>query len=323
MFPPPFKPHMSLVEEGIRCKDSLKAFTADLIAKLRLPPEQSELLLKCDNLKADENVYLYFPFCFREVFPNVNLEDIRSIALSGVVWMSYMRTQDDALDKPTEISPSVLFVRDIYLRYSLHLLYQLFPAGSRFWDFYSSYSEEYARAVLQEKQNHSSSVMSAYDKTEFHIIAKGKAAMAKYSIAAQAVLTEEEDLLPILAESIDCFHVGYQYWDDLVDWKEDLKYSSYSLLLTRALEKLGPDRHAKPYNQLREEVGRIVYYSGIAEEHLRLAFDWFERAYELSLLARCQIWAAHVKRLQKQTADLAIDLRSIMATNTAVNRSSN
>lgn len=312
MFPlPPTGSASNLREEGALCRASLKAFTESLITSLGVSQRDAERLRKYDSSRKEGNVYFHFPFCFREVFATVALEDVRTIALSGILWMSYMRAQDDTIDKAGEtINPNFLFLRDLYLRESLHFLYRLFPHNSRFWKFYSTYFDEYARSVLCEKANHSSSE-SNFDDGEFHRIAKGKAAMAKYPVAALAVLSGEDEKMLLLTESLDCFHVGYQYWDDLVDWKEDLASSKYSLLLTRALEHIAPEIRAV-HGQSRENIGRVIYYSGVAEEQLDRSFKWLERAYELSVAAGCTVWAAHAKSLQKQVVALASDLRSIM-----------
>ena len=78
--------------------------------------------------------------------------------------------------------------------------------------------------------------------------------------------------MPLLTESLDCFHVGYQYWDDLVDWKKDLANSNY-YLLARALEHTPAKRSVSP-DQLREKIGRVIYYAGLAEEQLNQSFQW-------------------------------------------------
>jgi hypothetical protein len=148
---------------------------------------------------------------------------------------------------------------------------------------------------------------------DFHRIAKGKAAMAKYPVAAQAVLSGRDDKIPLITESLDCFHVGYQYWDDLVDWKQDLANSKISLLLANALKQVPPETRMLPPDQLRSKIARVVYYSGLAEEQLDHSFTWLERAYELSVEAGCTTWATHVRALQKQTVVLKTDLRSLMS----------
>jgi hypothetical protein len=315
MVSPPTGLLQSLPEEGARCKASLKAFTERLIARLGVAQREAELLRKYDGSRVDGNVYLHFPFCFREVFTTVAVEDVRTIALSGALWMSYMRAQDDTIDRPGGVDSALLFLRDLYLRESVQLLYGMFPCGSRFWTFYSEYFDEYARSVLCEKDNHSS-IESRYDAAEFHRIAEGKAAMAKYPVAALAVLSGEDEKMLLLTESLDCFHVGYQYWDDLIDWKEDLANSKYSLLLARALERIAPGMRPAPPDELREVIGRVVYYSGLAEEQLIWSFRYLDRACQLSLAAGCTVWAAHVETLQKQTVVLAADLRSLMSTQT-------
>ena len=55
--------------------------------------------------------------------------------------------------------------------------------------------------------------------------------MAKYPVAALAILSGRDEKMPLLTQSLDCFYVGYQYWDDLIDWKQDVANSRYSLLL--------------------------------------------------------------------------------------------
>jgi hypothetical protein len=297
--------------EGARCKASLQAFTHSLAARFGVPQNHAERLHQYDRSRRDGNVYLHFPFCFSDVFPNLPLDNLRTLSFSGTLWMSYMRAQDDAIDRPGTADPTVLFLRDAYLRESLHLLYKLFPCDSKFWRFYSAYFDEYASSVLHEQDKNL--YLDVTDDTSFHSIAKGKAAMAKYPVAALAVLSGQEDKLPLLTESLDCFHVGYQYWDDLVDWKEDFETSKYSPLLARAIASIPPEKRSEQSDKLRAQVGRVVYYSGLAQQQLDEAFKWFERASELSLMAGGVIWANHVNTLQQQTVALANDLRSMSA----------
>jgi len=312
MLPSPAASPMGLQEEGARCKASLRAFTQRVVDRLGVSELEADRLRKCDASINDGNVYLYFPFCFSEAFATVALEDLRILGFSGILWMSYMRAQDNTIDDAGSVDLHRLFLRDLYLRESLHLLYRLFPYDSRFWHFYSTYYDEYARAVLFEVADHSS-IESTYDTVDFHRIAKGKAAMAKYPVAAQAVLSGRDDKMPMITESLDCFHVGYQYWDDLVDWKQDLANSKFSLLLANALKQVPPETRTLPLDQLRLKIARVVYHSGLAEEQLDHSFTWLERAYELAVEAGCTTWATHVRALQKQTVVLKTDLRSLMS----------
>lgn len=311
----PQGPLLNLEAEGACCKASLQAFTQSLVARLGLPQQLAEVLYRYDASRRDGNVYLHFPFCFADVFPNVPTDDLRTLSLSGVLWMSYMRAQDDAIDRPGTADPSLLFLRDAYMRESLHLLYKLLNWDSRFWSLYSTYFDEYARSVLDEQDKNL--YMNVTEEASFHSIAKGKAAMAKYPVAALAILSGREDKLPLLAESLDCFHVGYQYWDDLVDWKEDFAAQKYSPLLARAIALIPAEKRSEQHERLRTQVGRVIYYSGLAQPQLHEAFKWFERASDLSLSAGSVIWANHVRTLQQQTVALSNDLRSIVTANTS------
>lgn len=305
-------PRADLEEEGRRCKTSLQAFTEDLIGRLGLSPGAAAMLRARDHAIKDDNMYLHFPFCFREAFPGVRVEDLSRLALSGILWMSYMRAQDDVLDKRAGVDPTLLVVRDLYWRESLRLLARIFIPDSAFWNYYARYGDDYAKAVLHETERHTS-VDSAYGETEFWSLAQGKAAMAKYPVAAMAVLSGDYRTLSDLERSLDCFHIGYQYWDDLVDWKEDLANSQYSFLLARAFERMLPEERRGADEKVREGIGRIIYYSGLADEHLACAKDWLERAYECSQRAGCPVWAGYVKRHQRQTKALANDLHKIIS----------
>jgi hypothetical protein len=302
---------IDLLEEDTRCKAAVRAFTDNIIRRLALSPSEAEKLSTYDRSPKEGNLYLHFPFCFREAFSDVSLENMRTIAFSGVLWMSYMRAQDDAVDNRGNADPIFLFLRDLYLRESLKMLAKLFSSDSEFWELYNTYFDEYASAVLREHRNHSILEVS-YDEDEFHIIAKGKATMAKYPIAALAILAGRDDKLAVLTNSLDCYYIGYQYWDDLVDWKEDLANSKCTLLLARALGRMTPETKTGSPDLLREKIGRVIYSSGLAQEHLARAWKWLERAHELSLTVGCKIWADCVQRHQKQTMTLAADLRSIM-----------
>ena len=309
---------IDLREEGARCKASLEQFTEGLIENLALSPSEAEQLCSYDHSRRNGNMYLHFPFCFLEAFSDVALEQVRTIALSGVLWMTYMRAQDDAIDKNRSVEPALLFVRDLYLRESLRLLYAIFPTDSKFWHAYSTYFNQYAIAVLSEMRNHSSAE-SDYGEEEFCTISKGKAAMAKYPVAALGELSEKSGSLTLLLESLDCFHIGYQYWDDVVDWKEDLMCSKFSLLLSRAIREVTVEELNGSPAKLRERVGNIVYYSRLAEANLEESHRWLQRAFELATEAGCSVWANYVSKLQNQTAVLANDLRTIMRSQTSEN----
>lgn len=299
-------------EEGARCKASLESFTESLIARIGLSEAEAEKLRKYDRSRRNGNMYLHFPFCFLESFAAIPLEQLRVVAFSGVLWMSYMRCHDDTIDNADAPDPIVLFLRDAYLRQSLHLLYQLFPHESKFWERYSAYFDEYARAVLRESRYHSSA-NSPYEEEEFCAIAKGKAAMAKYPVAALAVLSGHDENLAALTESLDCFHIGYQYWDDVVDWKQDLATSKYSLLLARAWQATDLSQREGPLDRVRERIANGVYYSGLAQRNLDASYKWLQRAADLALQARCKTWADYVLKLQMQTVALSNDLQLIIA----------
>jgi hypothetical protein len=298
-----------LGDEGRRCKATLKSFTASVIQELDLSAADVQALRRSDDAKADRNVYFYFPFCFVEVFPSVPVDQVRDVALSGILWMSYMRSQDDAIDRSATAFPTSLFLRDLYLRRSLHVLYGRFPPASPFWEHFDTFFGQYARAVVLEKRL--ASPDAPYTTDEYEAIAKGKAAMAKCTVAALAVLSGDGAALPVLCEAIDCFHVAYQYWDDLKDWKEDLASSNPSYLLARARARLDRQQRSAVGPDLECELGRAIHYAGLADDQLAGSFRWGQKAYELALQAGCRIWATHVQRLQMQTSVLRSDLRSI------------
>jgi hypothetical protein len=113
-------------------------------------------------------------------------------------------------------------------------------------------------------------------------------------------------------ESVDEFHVGYQFWDDLVDWKEDLISNNFSFLLSTAIEKLPAERRRLAVSDLPELIGPVLYRSGLADDHLGRALKCFERSHDLAIAAGANWWAAHVMVMTNQVARLAADLKSIM-----------
>lgn len=302
--------------EGVRCKVALEEFTENLVSRLALPRSAADVLRRFDASLLSGSVYLHFPFCFCDAFPAVQLDHVRALSLSGVLWMSYMRTQDNTIDTGGHADAVALFLRDIYLRESVHILHSMFPVCSAFWDFYSTYFDEYARAVLREQEHRFPADDVQHYETEYPAIAKGKAAMAKYPVAALAVLSGDSSALPLLCESLDCFHIGYQYWDDLVDWREDLSARQYTPLVAKAMAHLEPEDRTRPPDQLADKVGRIIYYSQLVQQQLDGAACWLDRAYEKSCSASCPAWSANIEKLQTQVSTLATDLRSIASSRT-------
>src|SRR5262249_20509031 len=104
---------------------------------------------------------------------------------------------------------------------------------------------------------------------------------ARIIAAALVELAGDERMLEPLLDVTNAFNVATQMWDDLQDWKEDLRQGTPTLLLAR----LVPERPAGLDGETgRDRIKQLppqLYYGGPARHVLELAVTALDRADQL------------------------------------------
>lgn len=261
--------------------------------------------------KGTINFYIYYPFLFWEEFPQVPLGKVEALAVSWREFLNFILDMDEVFDRQSSVDPKLILRGTLFLKESLRLLYSIFPQSSPFWRYFEKYFKEFAQSVLLEHSKHFG-VITPYSTEEMQSIAKGKAAMSKCVTAALSVLSKNEEKIEALSISQDYFNIAFQLYDDLKDWKEDYDNQRYSYLLTRVIQKYNADKKHKRSNLPNSEIiGRCVYFSGSAENQLREAENFLDKAKIPVEGFKCCHWFRIIADFKKSCEQLRVDLKEI------------
>jgi hypothetical protein len=261
--------------------------------------------------------FYYYPFLFASAFPSVSIEQLRSLALANRVLLEAILLADQRIDETRPWTPEDFFLVDRYYQRSLEKLLPLFPLEHDFWQETQRWFLQHGRAILKEQRRHRHRLFP-YSLQEFYEIATGKAALIRTNLLALSWLEGKSDPLAPLMESQDRFLVGFQCFDDLRDWKQDLHQANFTFLLTRILFEGGlHDRVRRGDFPSRAEVGQVLYYRGIAEDQLRLAERYFQVSLDFAKGADVPAWVEVVRGFLRHCHTMRHDLAEIRRRTTA------
>lgn len=256
--------------------------------------------------------YHDYPFLFLTLFRKPLREQLIHIAVAGQLYAESIIILDKLMDcqiKPPSVEYHLaLLSYEHRLRHALALFQRVFKPSSSFWSYLQEYNHEHAAAVLLEKTKHQN-ILTPYLESEMRQIAKGKQALAKIIPTALALLSRSEDKLEMITESQDQYAIGCQLYDDLIDWRADYRTKRYSYLLSKVLESPGIGR---PHSEMAvTQVGKQLYFSGLAEKFLNEAYGFFTGAVRSIEDQDCPDWIGYIRKTQAAVKGLQKDLAEI------------
>ena len=226
-------------------------------------------------------LHSYFVLLFRTGFPQVPEEQVIKLCRMDRVYTEYLPTYDRIIEQNDWFDPLQLFLAHLKQFHGLRELYGLFPPGHAFWSTFQDCYLHTWKAVLHERLHHFCRV-HPYPLSEFEYVAAGKVALYKVFSLALAHLSGDEKGKELLTRSLDQYHLGIYFLDDLQDWREDYACSNFTFPLTRLILE----------NNLKEpvlsgnkpplwEIGKLFYGTKIAKEQIRRAEGSFRKAMNL------------------------------------------
>jgi len=255
--------------------------------------------------------FYYYPFLFVSAFPSVAADDLRTLALSNRILLEAILLSDKKIDETRPWRPADFYLVDSYFHKALEMLIPLFPLEHEFWQKTQRWFVQHGRAVIKEQVRHRHR-LCPYSQEEFFEVSTGKVALIKTSLLAMALLSGTSDVLAPLMESQDRFLAGFQCFDDLRDWKEDLRHGNFTFLLTRVLFAGGLQPRLRGDDPVpRDKVGQVLYHRGIAEEQLRLAEHYFRQALDSVRNIHVPAWAETVTGFLRHCHTMRHDLAEI------------
>ncbi|MGG4554328.1 hypothetical protein [Paenibacillus humicus] len=247
-------------------EDLQQAFTTADKLLSGLPPSFSQpardFLDKFHVLKENrsKNYICYLlPYWLKEK-STVPITDCRQIAIANIFGMMYYHLLDDLMDNPEARFKHQLPLADLIHFEFLNIYRSYFPADSPFWPYFRKYIAEWADAVTYENSNNFF--------LEAPVRVAHKAAPVKLTVAAICLLSNQENMIPLLEDSVDTVLITLQMLDDWMDWEKDLKEGSYNCLiaLIETKQQLTEMRRPTP-----DEIRQAIYTQGILSEYAQQA----------------------------------------------------
>lgn len=225
-------------------------------------------------------VYDCFPFLFVPDFPTVKLDDLRILAKASRLYSLHAFLCDTIIDTQGLKRADALMRSNVLLSESMHLLYQLFPSQSSFWQQFQQIMHTYLGAIRLEQQWRQQPIREFHLPTAEHI-AEGKSALSKAAIIGLAILSGSSECQSVLVQSVEKANIGFQFYDDLRDWKEDLITGQPSLILAELFREmnytsilLATDERSAMIPQMKQ----CLYTSDLARAAADRAASYFQQA---------------------------------------------
>ncbi len=288
--------------------------------KYRLQGLWTEKLLR-NNLDDNPQIAIdqqsFFVYFFIKAFPTLEIDDIRILALAGQFFANSVVLCDEVIDRASSgINIASVLAMQARQFESYHLLYQIFPPNTTFWQRFRGYLSQYTQACLEEN-DFSSGNRPWHEYSESIAIQsiKNKTGVAKTAIAGLVELAEDDTYLDSLGESISNFYVAGQMLDDLGDWKEDLQTGIPSLLLSRLIDKSPHHYSQEQLEELPKKLNHKIYYEGHANYVLELALKHLDQAEILKKELPELPWWNVTSKLRHQYQTLIQDIACIVQKN--------
>ncbi len=244
----------------------------------------SKKLVSIDDISGS---FVLLPFVFHEEFPDVSIEKVRALASAAMYGSLHVFVEDKIIDCSSGKTEIVL-LSNTFLHKALRNLYGLFQHDSDYWKYFDTYYEEYAIALLKEKQN----VWQVHDQKEFMEISKGKSSLIKCILCGMALLGNKRHTLPVLNNTLDCFVVALQLMDDIVDWREDFESKQLSPMLRSAILDFKSENKNRDPNV--EELKIFLYGSTIIESTLEESNVWLYKSFDAAKDLKCDPWRTYL-----------------------------
>ena len=269
-------------------------------------------------LSADASIYDYHPYLFAPAFPGVEPRKVESLAVAARLFASFIFLSDEAIDGPAEAAfGPIAPLRSAAMQFEAYrLLNELFPAGSGFWPRFGGYLRDLAEScVIEAEFGSGRRPWRQFTEDVAKGVAIKKAAIAKASVTGLAELAGDAGPARILESAVDHYNVAHQLFDDLHDWKKDLRRGQPSLVLSRLLPDGGPFGADALSPEQVGGIARKLYYEGHATHVLRMSLVELGEADAALVGLPPILFGDAIAGLRRRCQDLEADISRIVAQN--------
>jgi hypothetical protein len=224
-------------------------------------------------------LYQAYPYILRPAFPTVDDERVQRLALACRVFFESIIIADKIVDDHRDTDLGLVYLQTVAMQFESYRLYQeLIDRDAVFWERLRSVLVAYTAACSRERRvrTHVESLRDLTSEIALEI-ALGKYPFGRVAAFGLVELSRDDRNLDAVAASIEQFDLASYYWDDVMDWRKDLRDGTPSLALARALDAF-PELRNGDLAARSEEFARAFYYGRLAEQMLQQGIDHLSRA---------------------------------------------
>lgn len=307
----PLDPFESLEDEisslnfGLQEDISIKKFEVEFYQFISYICEEYNLEMALeDPIFFGNDIYTSFSSLFSQVFAleEDTHQKLYFISRSLYIYTMYM---DGIFDEQEALKIDTWFLVSLLKDHAYVLLNNLFSKSSNFWTFAKKYQRRVIVSTLQERAHWNNP--TSYTLDEAFGIASGKASSAQMVTTALACLSHSPELIRPFEKSLDAFFTGLQFRDDLRDWRVDFLAGRYSYLLSQIIKRKGLKKKLELVTL--EDLARMIYFTGLAEEILDYAIDYYRQALSYVENLPCTDWKVAIDNSISETSIILRNLK--------------
>jgi len=211
--------------------------------------------------------YDRYPALFQYYFSSIHFEKIEKLSEAGFDFYNSILKLDAIIDN--QELHRIFSVLDLQ-ESAIKKLSTLFPEDSIFWNLWQQRKDEYKEAIYLEKELHNN-----ISDEKYADVADKKSAFGKIAIDSLYILTENKDeqLYQNLLLSHKYFSLGFQIYDDVIDFQEDFKKQQFNI----AVYELSKKTDLKNFDNV-EILNKIFFITGLGFELLQKSINSFIKA---------------------------------------------
>lgn len=299
--------YQELAREGRTAWRSFEDISADIakFAELR----QTVWFRRLGNAPSGENIHTHFPFLFGDAFPDIAVDTFRTLSVASLCFTYSILIADSVMDEPGSVPRYALVVADSYRTRGWQLIHEALGGRTLPWGDVLRYQAQYVRSMAADSARHRC-ISGKYSRSDlFHVLSR-RCAMSKVLVLTLCAMKDDPKLLRLMERSLDYYWLGLVLMDDYQDWKDDLRQSRYSYLLTTAIGEVGEAQFAnRPSSEWQLLIARRLYGSGLLDKYCDLMARSFEKAKRLGVTSGSHTWLNHIDRYSLRVCAMQTELR--------------
>jgi hypothetical protein len=201
----------------------------------------------------------------------------RSLILSNVYGLAYVRLQDDLVDGDLKLESresAILLASGLYHLWMLEYV-RLFESTSRFWGYLDEFMGQWLRATVSSNQPPAVD-FSSYQEEDFLRLGE-RGAPLKICCVGACLLAGREALIPALTVAVDHLLAGTVLLDHAQDWADDVEACRYNAFVAFAsTEEQVPPQQQTSHLTLVEEIclgDTARPYFDLVQRHIQMAIE--------------------------------------------------